>query len=96
MSAQVSHGGRVGICSRGQRVSPVIAVQWYPNDSWVATWFARGNPVSRPKTTLGDLLLQGHRSNGGQEERISTYQWLVRTASFEGPVRPVWQRRIYR
>lgn len=49
MSAQVSHGGRVGICSRGQRVSPVIAVQWYPNDSWVATWFARGNPVSRPK-----------------------------------------------
>lgn len=45
----VGHVGWVGICSRGQRVSPVIAVQWYPNESWVATWFARGNPVSRPK-----------------------------------------------
>ena len=57
MSTRVGHGGRViaGICSRGQRVSPVIAIQWYSSDSWVATRFARGDPVSRPKTTLGEI-----------------------------------------
>jgi hypothetical protein len=64
----------IGICSRGQRVAPVIAIQQYPNDSWVATWFARGYPVSRPSTTVGEIYKGiACRSNGGQDESISTY-----------------------
>ena len=42
---------------------PVIVIQPCPNDSWVASRLGRGNPVSRPKTTEGQIYLtyvQGH------------------------------------
>jgi len=39
---------------------PVIVIQPCPNDSWVASRLGRGNPVSRPKTTEGQIYLTLH------------------------------------